>query len=231
MNEDKCSGSIGNMMRFKFINKYYIIVVIILLAFAILIFLLNSWLFNLNRRTFYIILFCVIVLKLMLYFKLYFARKIDLKRIKQKNIYHLLDKKKLKKILVSENNICLKQTKGLLKNYSRYGKKFVYFHSNFKGYSYFFNHFLKRKLPEYMLIVPVKNLKDKAIYTRLIDKAILYESEYLGKAKIVKVERFLFMKKLDKQIFLIFIFDLFYVMIDLDILIKIIISLLNVLLI
>jgi hypothetical protein len=152
-----------------------------------------------------------ITITIFLYNKYWLAYKISKENLKQKFVYHLLDKNKLDKVTKSKNKtlyqVELKRTKGILNNYSGAGREFTYFHTDFKEYSYFFNHFLKKIQPVYMLIIQVNNLDENLLYSRNIDKSLLYADEYIGEAKVINISKMKFIKKATKQSCELFLID------------------------
>ncbi len=146
-----------------------------------------------------------ILLYIVMYKQYYKAKPMS--QFNNKYVYHLLNAEKLKKI---EKDGCfhIKPTKGFLSNYSGLGKKFVYFHSDFKKFSYCFNHLFKKELPTYLMIVPTANLNKEKMHVRKIDGAVLYESDYVGKAKVVRADKFQFIKHIDFKCTLLLVIDL-----------------------
>jgi len=130
------------------------------------------------KEVFYFLLPVLPTLWLLLRFCLYRAKRKSPEH--RKFVYHLLSAEKLARVKIDKNIVSIKRSHGFMKNYSTWGRGATYFHTSFKGYSYFYNHFFKNKLPDYLLIIPYNLLNEKLIYIREIDKAILYKSDYVG---------------------------------------------------
>lgn len=185
----------------KLVAKLFIIVQGILF---VIITIITFWLFYIYKTnpSMYQLLIGILSIPLILTNKcLYVAKSIDIE-VSPRYIYHLLSQKKLDTILATESKgkesgyvqIHLKPTRSFLKNYSTLGKPACYFHSSLKGYSYYFNHAQKFSPLDYLLIVDTKDMDKELLKERRIDNCIVYTSDYKGKAKLFKCDKFSFVK-------------------------------------
>lgn len=200
-------------------------------AILILIFwfIVLLYVYNLSKNASYFLLLVFTCIEIYLWNLLYTAKK-ELPKHKR-YIYHLVSYKKLEEIktpnfdtLKNQGIVHIRKSKkGFKINYSTFGESVTYFHSTFKGYSYFFNHLLKKQLPEYLLIIPFKGLDESLIYTRTIDQAILYKNDYIGTAKVIDARKFKFLKRVNKKDLQLWFLDTLAVMLLFGIMIQLII--------
>lgn len=168
---------------------YAILNIIFILAAKEILFSYKNFFSNFSLY----MMLCSMILLIIVYIYWLKPYKISKSDLKNKNIYRCISKKELKNIIVEHNKVYIKRKKH--KNnfdYNFIKLPFIYFHSDLKKNSFMYNHSIL-KFPEYILIIPVSNLMDE-IYTRNIDKAILYTSDYLGTAKIIKTDKLQFSK-------------------------------------
>lgn len=144
---------------------------------------------NIKNKISLIQIYGIILLIFIIFFKKYcISKPIDKLDLKRKYVYHCLSKEKFDKVY--NNGIAnIYKTTGLWANISTYFKKAVYFHSDMRGISFLYNHGLKHKNIEYILIVPIENLSDN-IRIRKIDGAIMDLKNYHGRAKCIPISKF-----------------------------------------
>ncbi|WP_298203079.1 hypothetical protein [Desulfosporosinus sp.] len=205
-------------------NRWIILLILegfIVIAFWLIILLL---MYFRSREIFYFSLPFFVMLELYLFIKLYKAKKGVPEH--KRYIYHLCSAKRLESMKtatfgnsINKGIVHIKKSDGFLVNYSTFGKRVSYFHTSLKGYSYWFNHIFKNRLPDYLLIISFKKLDESLIYTRKIDNAILYRNDYIGPAKVINISRMKLLKRVSKNDLKLWCLDTLCVMVLLEIVI------------